>query len=83
MQRAKVTLSHATRTVFRFTDGDLELEEEVRRDQFEDWISEELAAIEGAVGSLLNGKTGAAATDVDMVFLTGGCVPPCRSAAYL
>lgn len=71
VQRAKVTLSHATHTVFRFTDGDLELEEEVRREQFEDWIGEELASIEHSVDSLL-AKTGAAASDVDMVFLTGG-----------
>ncbi|HEX4808062.1 MAG TPA: Hsp70 family protein [Bryobacteraceae bacterium] len=71
VQRAKVTLSHADRTVFRFTDGDLELEEEVRRDQFEEWIGEELALIERSVDNLL-AKTGAAAHDVDMVFLTGG-----------
>jgi hypothetical chaperone protein len=71
VQRAKVTLSHATQTVFRFTDGDLELEEEVRRDQFEEWIGEELASIERSVDSLL-AKTGASASDVDMVFLTGG-----------
>ncbi|HEX4229023.1 MAG TPA: Hsp70 family protein [Bryobacteraceae bacterium] len=71
VQRAKVTLSHATHTVFRFTDGDLVLEKEIRRDQFEDWIGDELASIERSVDSLL-AKTGAAASDVDMVFLTGG-----------
>ncbi len=71
VQRVKVTLSHAERTVFRFSDGDLQLEEEVRRDEFEDWIAEELAAIEQSVDSLLS-KTGAHARDVDRVFLTGG-----------
>jgi hypothetical chaperone protein len=71
VQRAKMTLSHASKTVFRFTDGDLELEEEVARDQFEDWIGEELASIEHSVDSLL-AKTSAASSEVDMVFLTGG-----------
>ena len=71
VQRVKVTLSHAERSVFRFSDGDLELEEEVRRDEFEEWIAEELAAIEQSVDSLL-AKTGAHAKDVDRVFLTGG-----------
>ncbi len=71
VQRVKITLSHADRSVFRFHDGDLELEAEVRRDQFEDWISEELGLIEGAVDALLQ-KTGVAATAVDQVFLTGG-----------
>lgn len=71
VQRVKVTLSHAERSVFRFSDGDLELEEEVRRDEFEEWIAEELAAIEQSVDALL-AKTGAHARDVDRVFLTGG-----------
>lgn len=71
VQRVKVTLSHAERSVFRFSDGDLELEEEVRRDEFEEWIAEELAAIEQSVDALLS-KAGADAKDVDRVFLTGG-----------
>lgn len=71
VQRVKMTLSHAERSVFRFSDGDLELEEEVRRDEFEEWIAEELAAIEQSVDALLS-KTGVHAKDVDRVFLTGG-----------
>jgi hypothetical chaperone protein len=71
VQRVKVTLSHAERSVFRFSDGDLELEEEVRREEFEEWIAEELASIEQSVDALL-AKTGAHAKDVDRVFLTGG-----------
>jgi hypothetical chaperone protein len=71
VQRVKTTLSHAERSVFRFSDGELELEEEVRRAEFEEWISEELAAIEQSVDALL-AKTGAHATDIDRVFLTGG-----------
>jgi hypothetical chaperone protein len=71
VQRVKVTLSHAEKSVFRFVDGDLELEAEVSRSSFEDWISEELFAIEQRVDALLS-KTGVDARDVDMIFLTGG-----------
>ncbi len=71
VQRVKVTLSHAEKTVFRFTDGDVELEAEVNRSQFEDWIAEELQAIEQRVDALLS-KTGVHPKDVDRVFLTGG-----------
>jgi hypothetical chaperone protein len=71
VQRAKVSLSHEERTLFQFTDGDLELEEEVRRDEFEEWIGEELGSIERTVDTLLM-KTGVATSDVNMVFLTGG-----------
>jgi len=71
VQRVKITLSHAERTVFRFTDGDVEIDAEVSRSQFEDWISDELQEIEQRVDSLLS-KTGIQARNVDMVFLTGG-----------
>ena len=71
VQRAKVSLSHEERTLFQFTDGDLELEKEVRRDEFEEWIEEELESIERTIDGLLM-KTGAATSDVNMVFLTGG-----------
>jgi hypothetical chaperone protein len=71
VQRVKVTLSHAEKSVFRFQDGDLQLEAEVERSAFEDWISEELAEIEQRIETLLS-RTGVDARDVDMVFLTGG-----------
>ena len=71
VQRVKVTLSHAERSVFRFVDGDVELEEEVTRLQFNDWIAQELLEISEHVDRLLS-KTGVSAKDVDMVFLTGG-----------
>lgn len=71
VQRVKTTLSHAENTVFTFLDGDVELKAEVARSEFEDWISEELAAIEQRVVVLL-ARAEAHAKDVDMVFLTGG-----------
>jgi hypothetical chaperone protein len=49
----------------------MQLESVVRRDDFERWISEELAQIENCVDSLLK-SSGVDARDVDRVFLTGG-----------
>ena len=71
VQRAKITLSHAERTAFRFVDGDVELEAEVNRSDFEQWIAEELSDIAERIDTLL-AKTGVHPNDVDMVFLTGG-----------
>jgi hypothetical chaperone protein len=67
----KVTLSHAERTVFRFSDGDAELEEEVTRAEFEEWIQDEIEEMSGRVDTLL-ARSGVGTKDVDMVFLTGG-----------
>ena len=71
VQKTKVTLSHAEATAFRFVDGDVELDAEVKRSEFEGWIAEELDDIEQRIEALLS-KTGTHAADVDMVFLTGG-----------
>ncbi len=71
VQRTKVTLSHAERTAFRFVDGEVELDAEVSRSEFEEWIADELAGIEQRVHALVS-KTGVQAADIDMVFLTGG-----------
>ena len=71
VQRVKVTLSHAERTVFRFAHGDIELEAEVTRAEFEQWIIDELEAIEQHVTRLLS-ATRLHPNDVDRVFLTGG-----------
>lgn len=71
VQRVKVGLSTDHREVFRFSDGDVELEAEVTRAEFEEWIEDELQSIDEKVSALL-GKTGVHSKDVDMVFLTGG-----------
>jgi hypothetical chaperone protein len=71
VQRVKVTLSHAERTVFRFSDGEAELEEEVTRAEFEAWIQDEIEEMSKRVDTLLS-KSGVDRKDVDMVFLTGG-----------
>lgn len=71
VQRTKVTLSSAERTVFRFLHDDINLEAEVKRSEFESWIADELQAVEEHVSSLLT-KTGVSEREVDRVFLTGG-----------
>ncbi len=71
VQRVKIDLSKQESSVFRFRDGDVELEAPVTRRDFEDWISAELHAIEQTVDAVL-GNAQAHPRDVDMVFLTGG-----------
>jgi hypothetical chaperone protein len=71
VERLKVELSRAETAVFRFRDGSMEIEAEVTRVEFEGWIGDELAAIEGCVDGLL-AASGVAADTVDRVFLTGG-----------
>jgi hypothetical chaperone protein len=80
VQRVKLSLSETERSVFRFLDGDVELEAEIRRDQFESWIAEELALIETHLDALLK-TTGVPRAEIDRVFLTGGSsfVPAVRS----
>jgi hypothetical chaperone protein len=71
VQRVKIGLSANDAEVFRFNDGDVELQASVTRAEFELWIAEELAGVEEKVNALLT-KTGIDAKDVDRVFLTGG-----------
>ncbi|MEG9438023.1 Hsp70 family protein [Edaphobacter sp. HDX4] len=71
VQRVKFELSHSTAAEFRFHEGSLDLRIPVTRDEFEEWIAEELSAIEHSVDSLLE-SSGVSAREVDRVFLTGG-----------
>jgi hypothetical chaperone protein len=71
VQKTKVALSHADSAQFLFQDGDVEIDAQVTRAQFEAWIAEELAGVEQKVDSLLQ-KTGVPARAIDRVFLTGG-----------
>jgi hypothetical chaperone protein len=67
VQKTKVQLSAAQQAPFHFD----ELDETVTRADFEDWIEEEIVAIEECVDRLLR-NTGVDARDVSNVFLTGG-----------
>jgi hypothetical chaperone protein len=71
VQKVKCDLSENLVAPFRFSDGVIEIEATVARTDFEDWIAEELGQIEACIDSLMS-LSGAAAGDVDMVFLTGG-----------
>ena len=71
VQRAKMDLSQSQATVFRYADGIADIETRITRREFEGWIAEELAAIEGCVDRLLK-NAGVPPQEVDAVFLTGG-----------
>jgi hypothetical chaperone protein len=71
VQRVKVALSRDETAEFSFRDGSMNLQIAVTRTEFEGWIADELAAIEGCVSSLFQ-QTGVEASAVERVFLTGG-----------
>ena len=71
VQSAKIALSHEESARLHFSDGDAEIDERFTRREFESWIARELRDIEDRVDALLS-KTGTAAGEVDVVFLTGG-----------
>ncbi len=71
VQKTKIDLSNHTTARFVFTDGGVDLNAVIQRQDFESWISEELMQIETCVDSLLQ-QCGIEARDLDMVFLTGG-----------
>jgi hypothetical chaperone protein len=71
VSRLKEALSSEPRARFVFDAGDLLIEKDVERAEFEGWIGRELAAIETAVDEAM---ASAALTpkQIDRVFLTGG-----------
>ncbi len=71
VQKTKCDLSIQDTASFNFSVGSLHLDLPVRREEFEEWICDELAQIETCVDSLL-GSCGMKAAEVDLVFLTGG-----------
>jgi hypothetical chaperone protein len=80
VQRTKFELSTAPVSTFRFEDSSLHIEQPVTREQFEDWISEELNQMAACVDATL--RAAALRLDqIDRVFMTGGTslVPAVRS----
>src|SRR6185437_6898472 len=76
VQKVKYELSQKEFAEFSFRDGTpgastFELRIPVTRAQFENWIAEDLAAIEHSVDALLR-SAGIEGREVDRVFLTGG-----------
>jgi hypothetical chaperone protein len=80
VQHAKYELSSKPKTQFLFRAGGLEISAEVTRQQFEEWIGEELHAIGACVDELLK-QAEIKPTQFDRVFLTGGSsfVPAVRA----
>ena len=68
---AKARLSAAQRTDFGLRLGDLVIEQKITREDFEGWITEDIARIAQAVDALL-ATEGVSVGDIDSVFLTGG-----------
>jgi len=71
VSEAKVRLSSASTATFRLKLGDIDIEREIAREDFEDWIAEDIARIEQTVDRLLESE-GISAGEIDNVFLTGG-----------
>jgi hypothetical chaperone protein len=71
VQHVKFELSHAEQAIFEFRDGSMDIRVAVSRAEFEQWIQDELEAIERCVDGLL-ATTGIDGREVDRVFLTGG-----------
>jgi hypothetical chaperone protein len=68
---AKVALSTHDSVDFRFQREGIDIRATVTRDDFEDWIADDVARLGATVDEALT-KAGVAARDVEKVFLTGG-----------
>lgn len=69
--RVKRQLSANTSATFRFSGAGLEIESEVTRAMFENWIAKDLSRIEATVDAALS-ASGVVSGDIDRVFMTGG-----------
>ncbi|KHL25496.1 molecular chaperone Hsp70 [Croceibacterium mercuriale] len=68
LKRALTEADHAT---FRFAGGQVEIEAQVTRAEFEDWIAADIARMAQAVDDAL-ADAGVTESGIDRVFLTGG-----------
>ena len=71
IERAKMGLTDLETVSLAFHEEGLDIEEQVSRNDFAEWISGEVNAIQGCVDRLLV-KSGVKAEQIDSVFLTGG-----------
>jgi hypothetical chaperone protein len=71
VEQTKIELSEQEMSALRFRDAALAIAQAVRRDEFDDWIGDEITAIAACLDRLLE-HTGVAPTDVGSVFMTGG-----------
>jgi len=77
---AKVALSDHEETVLRFAQVGVTIETPIRRADFENWIAEDVGAIEAALDRAL-AEAGLASDKIEAVFMTGGTsyVPAVRA----
>ncbi len=68
---AKVRLSFAPTTSFVLRLGELDIEQQISRQDFERWIADDIARIEQTVDQLLQ-RESVSVDEIDSVFLTGG-----------
>ncbi|MBN9443607.1 Hsp70 family protein [Bosea sp. (in: a-proteobacteria)] len=68
---AKIALSEHDETVLRFVQMGVTIETPIRRSDFEDWIAEDVGAIETALDRAL-AEAGIDGSRIEAVFMTGG-----------
>ncbi len=68
---AKVALSNAEETEFRFRAESVDIKALITRADFERWIAEDVGRIAEALNEALS-QAGVSASEIDKVFLTGG-----------
>ena len=71
VSQAKTALSGAEEAELHFAAGGLDLKTTIRRSDFDDWIADDIAQMEGALDEALCAAR-IEAGEVDKVFLTGG-----------
>jgi hypothetical chaperone protein len=71
VEKAKLELSGVESTGFAFSDPPVQIEENVARGNFEDWIRAYLGQIADCVDRLIN-SVALSPDEIDSVFLTGG-----------
>lgn len=71
VSEAKRQLSTSESTHFQLSFGDEKISADIRRNDFEQWISQDIAQLDGLIDETLQ-EAGLSAGDIDTVFLTGG-----------
>lgn len=71
IEKAKCSLSVSDLTTIIYREGNVLIDEEITRNQFENYIRDDIDKIEGRIDSVIN-DAGLKATDIDIVLLTGG-----------
>ncbi|MER2604551.1 MAG: Hsp70 family protein [Siculibacillus sp.] len=71
VSEVKLALSHADEARLRFRHHDIEIDEIVRRADFETWIAQDLDRIRASFEEAIT-RSGVAESEIDRVFLTGG-----------